>query len=192
MVPKLRQQRAKKTAPSLKLVSHNLHPVVSPDTSTQRSAHLGHMESLESALQKGEQWLLSKQDLEQGFRVEELEADTTLTSEYVMLRRFLGLVDPERERKAACYLLQAQLDDGGWPIFSGGPADISATVKAYFALKLAGMSSDEPVMQRARDLVLQQGGVVQANVFTKITLALFGQYDWRGIPCMPAEIFLAP
>jgi squalene-hopene/tetraprenyl-beta-curcumene cyclase len=192
VVPKLRQQRAKKTAPSLKLVSHNLHPVVSPDTSTQRSAHLGHMESLESALQKGERWLLSKQDVEQGFWVEELEADTTLSSEYVMLRRFLGLVDPERERKVACYLLQTQLDDGGWPIFSGGPADISATVKAYFALKLAGVASDEPVMQRARDLVLQQGGVVQANVFTKITLALFGQYDWRGIPCMPPEIFLAP
>jgi squalene-hopene/tetraprenyl-beta-curcumene cyclase len=190
VVPKLRQQRAKKTAPSLKLVSHNLHPVVSPDTSSQRSAHLGHMESLESALQKGEQWLLSKQDLEQGFWVEELEADTTLTSEYVMLRRFLGLVDPERERKAARYLFHTQLDDGGWPIFSGGPADLSATVKAYFALKLAGVSSDEPVMQRARDLVLQQGGVVQANVFTKITLALFGQYDWRGIPCMPPEIFL--
>ena len=192
VVPKLRQQRAKKTAPSLKLVSHNLHPVISPDTSTQRSAHLGHMESLDAALQKGEQWLLNKQDLEQGFWVEELEADTTLTSEYVMLRRSLGLVDPERERKAACYLLHTQLEDGGWPIFSGGPADISATVKAYFALKLIGVSSDEPVMQRAKDLVLKQGGVVQANVFTKITLALFGQYDWRGIPCMPAEIFLAP
>ena len=192
VVPKLRQQRAKKTAPSLKLVSHNLHPVVSPDTSTQRSTHLGHMESLESALQKGEQWLLSKQDLERGFWVEELEADTTLTSEYVMLRRFLGVVDSERERKAACYLLHTQLDDGGWPIFSGGPADISATVKAYFALKLVGVSSDEPVMQRAKDLIIKQGGVVQANVFTKIILALFGQYDWRGIPCMPVEIFLAP
>ena len=192
VVPKLRQQRAKKTAPSLKLVSHNLHPVVSPDTPTQRSAHLGHMESLDAALQKGEQWLLSKQDLEQGFWVEELEADTTLTSEYIMLRRCLGLVDPDRERKAACYLLHTQLDDGGWPIFSGGPADISATVKAYFALKLVGVSCDEPVMQRAKDLILKQGGVVQANVFTKITLALFGQYDWRGIPCMPPEIFLAP
>ena len=192
VVPKLRPQRAKKTAPSLKLVSHNLHLLGSPDTSTQRSAHLGHMESLESALKKGEQWLLSKQDLEQGFWVEELEADTTLTSEYVMLRRFLGVVDSERERKAARYLLHTQLDDGGWPIFSGGPADISATVRAYFALKLIGVSSDEPVMQRAKDLVLKKGGVVQANVFTKSTLALFGQYDWRGIPCMPPEIFLAP
>jgi len=192
VVPKLRQQREKKSPPSLKLVSHNLHPLVSPDTSTQRSAHLGHLDSLESALHKGEQWLLSKQDIEQGFWVEELEADTTLTSEYVMLRRFLGVVDSERERKAARYLLHTQLADGGWPIFSGGPADISATVKAYFALKLAGMSSDEPCMQRAKDLVLKQGGVVQVNVFTKITLALFGQYDWRGIPCMPTEIFLAP
>jgi squalene-hopene/tetraprenyl-beta-curcumene cyclase len=192
VVPKLRRQRAKKTAPSLKLVSHNLHPLGSSDTSTQRSANLGHMESLESALNKGEQWLLIKQDVERGFWVEELEADTTLTSEYVMLRRFLGVVDSERERKAGRYLLHTQLDDGGWPIFSGGPADISATVKAYFALKLIGVSSDEPVMQRAKDLVLKQGGVVQANVFTKITLALFGQYDWRGIPCMPVEIFLAP
>ena len=192
VVPKLRQQREKKSPPSLKLVSHNLHPLVSPDTSTQRSAHLGHLDALESALHKGEQWLLSKQDIEQGFWVEELEADTTLTSEYVMLRRFLGVVDSERERKAARYLLHTQLADGGWPIFSGGPADISATVKAYYALKLAGMSSDEPCMQRAKDLVLKQGGVVQANVFTKITLALFGQYDWRGIPCMPTEIFLAP
>ena len=192
VIPKLRKQPAKTIQPSLKLVSHNLHPVVSPDTSSQRSAHLGHMESLESALQKGEQWLLGQQDSEKGFWVEELEADTTLTSEYVMLRRFLGLLDSERERKAACYLLHTQLDDGGWPIFSGGPADINATVKAYFSLKLAGVASDEPVMQRAKALILQKGGVTQANVFTKIFLALFGQYDWRGIPCMPPEIFLAP
>ena len=192
VIPKLRKQPIKKPQPSLKLVSHNLHPA-SPDTPvSSRSTPLGHMGALESALQKGEQWLLSNQDQEGGFWVEELEADTTLTSEYVMLRRFLGLVDSERERKAVRYLLHTQLDDGGWPIFSGGSADISATVKAYFALKLAGMKSDEPMMQRAKELVLRKGGVAQANVFTKITLALFGQYDWRGIPCMPPEIFLAP
>ncbi len=182
----------KKLQPSLKLVSHNPYPVVAPDSSSQRHVHLGHMEALDSALHRGEQWLLGRQDHENGFWVEELEADTTLTSEYVMLRRFLGLVDVDRERKAASYLLHTQLDDGGWPIFSGGSADISATVKAYFALKLAGVAADEPVMIRAKNLILQKGGVVQANVFTKITLALFGQYDWRGIPCMPPEIFLAP
>ncbi len=192
LTPKLKTRRAKQKPPPLKLVSHNLHPVASPDPTFQRTANLGHMSALDSALQKGENWLLGLQDPERGFWVEELEADTTLTSEYVMLRRFLDLVDLERERKAVRYLLHTQLEDGGWPIFSGGPADISASVKAYFALKLAGISPDEPVMQRARDLIHRKGGVVQANVFTKITLALFGQYDWRGIPCMPPEIFLAP
>ncbi len=192
VVPKFRPQPARKATPSLKLVSHNPHPVATPETASQRSAQLGHMESLESALQKGEQGLLNRQNADQGFWVEELEADTTLTSDYVMLRRFLGMVDPERERKLVCYLLHTQMDDGGWPIYSGGPADTSATVRAYFALKLSGVSADEPVMQRARELILQRGGVAQTNVFTKIILALFGQYDWRGLPCMPPEIFLAP
>jgi squalene-hopene/tetraprenyl-beta-curcumene cyclase len=192
LAPKLLRHRARQKPPSLKLVSHNLHLDVSPDVTSQRTAHFGHMNALDSALQKGEVWLLGQQHTKQGFWVEELEADTTLTSEYVMLRRFLNLVDPERERKAVRYLLHTQLEDGGWPIFSGGSPDISASVKAYFALKLAGISPNEPVMRRARDLILQKGGVVQANVFTKITLALFGQYDWRGIPCMPPEIFLAP
>ena len=88
VIPKFRKPRAKKPQPSLKLVSHNLHPVVSQDSASQRNAHLGHMEALGSSLQKGEQWLLSTQDPEQGFWVEELEADTTLTSEYVMFRHF--------------------------------------------------------------------------------------------------------
>ncbi len=192
VAPKFRSHRAKKAAPSLKLVSHNPHPVTSPEPALSRSTQLGHMESLESALQKGQHWLLSRQNLDHGFWVEELEADTTLTSDYLALRRFLGLVDPEQERKLVCYLLHTQLDDGGWPIYSGGPADTSATVRAYFALKLSGVSADEPVMQRARALILQRGGVAQANVFTKIMLALFDQYDWRGLPCMPPEIFLAP
>ena len=90
------------------------------------------------------------------------------------------------------YLIQTQLENGGWPIYSGGPADQSASVKAYFALKLCGVSAEEPFMERARRLILDNGGVVTANVFSKIALALFGQYDWRGIPSMPAEIILAP
>lgn len=178
--------------PSLKLVSHNLRPVPSAESAHFRGGQHGLMESLESALKKSEKLLLSRQDAEAGFWVEEVEADTTLTSEYLMLRRFLDLVDGERERMAVRYLMNTQLEEGGWPIFIGGPTDISASVKAYFALKLAGLSSEEPFMVKAKQAIHKQGGVVHANVFTKITLALFGQYDWRGIPCMPPEIFLAP
>lgn len=127
-----------------------------------------------------------------GFWVDELEADTSLTSEYLMLLHFLGKVDPVKEKKAVRYLLDSQLPNGGWNIFHGGPANLSSTVKAYFALKLSGLSKHEPAMQRARENVLARGGVVNANVFTKIALALFGQYDWRGIPFMPPELILLP
>jgi squalene-hopene/tetraprenyl-beta-curcumene cyclase len=192
LAPKFIPSRAKKHTPSLKLVSHNLHLEVNSALPSPRTANLSHLNALDSALQKGEEWLLDRQDPKHGFWVEELEADTTLTSEYIMLRRFLNVIDLERERRAVRYLVHTQLENGGWPIFSGGSADISASVKAYFALKLAGISPDESFMLRAKALILQNGGVVQANVFTKITLALFGQYDWRGIPCMPPEIFLAP
>ena len=191
--PSFRFEKDKVTPPALKLVSRNLHPAVPVEpTPMNRVAHHGLMDSLELSLKKGEKGLLSRQHGQEGYWVEELEADTTLTSEYVMLRRFLDLVDGDRERRAVQYLIESQLPDGGWPIFSAGPTDISASVKAYFALKLAGVSPQEPFMLKAKEIIHQKGGVVQANVFTKITLALFGQYDWRGIPCMPPEIFLAP
>ncbi len=190
----LRKTTGKRHGPSLKLVSHNPNPVASPDLAPGRLLHstVGHAEILEDALHRSESWGLSRQDPEKGYWVYELEADTTLTSEYLMLRRFLGLVDADREQKAVRYLQQTQLEDGGWPIYTDGPANVSASVKAYFALKLAGVSREEPFMRHARDTILSKGGVVAANVFTKITLALFGQYDWRGIPSMPPEIILAP
>jgi len=144
---------------------------------------------VEEAIKRGQQWLLSRQ-AEPGYWVHELEADTTLTSEYLMLRRFLGLVDKEKERKAVRYLIDAQLPAGGWSIYYGGPPEISASVKAYFALKLSGISAEEPFMQKARAVILSKGGAVGTNVFTKIALALFDQYDWRGIPSMPAELAL--
>ena len=190
----LRKTTGKRHGPSLKLVSHNPNPVASPDLAPGRLLHstVGHAEILEDALHRSETWGLGRQDSEKGYWVYELEADTTLTSEYLMLRRFLGLVDADREQKAVRYLQQTQLEDGGWPIYIDGPANVSASVKAYFALKLAGVSREEPFMRHARDTILSKGGVVAANVFTKITLALFGQYDWRGIPSMPPEIILAP
>jgi squalene-hopene/tetraprenyl-beta-curcumene cyclase len=145
--------------------------------------------SVDEAVKRSQQWHLNRQS-QAGYWVHELEADTTLTSEYLMLRRFLGLADPEKERKAVRYLIDAQLPEGGWPIYSGGPPEISASVKAYFALKLSGTSAEEPFMQKARAVILSKGGVVETNVFTKIALALFDQYDWRGIPTMPVELVL--
>jgi squalene-hopene/tetraprenyl-beta-curcumene cyclase len=149
------------------------------------------MQGVEKAIHRAQEYVLSIQH-PLGYWIGELEADSTLTSEYLMLRRFLGRVDQNLERKAANYLRAKQLPDGGWDLFPGSPSDISATVKAYFALKLVGHGPDEPFMAKARENILAKGGVTKANVFTKITLALFGQYDWRGIPAMPIEIMLLP
>lgn len=149
------------------------------------------MQGVEKAIHRTQEYVLNIQH-PLGYWIGELEADSTLTSEYLMLRRFLGRVDQNLERKAANYLRAKQLPDGGWDLFPGSPSDISATVKAYFALKLVGHGPDEPFMAKARENILAKGGVTKANVFTKITLALFGQYDWRGIPAMPIEIMLLP
>jgi squalene-hopene/tetraprenyl-beta-curcumene cyclase len=127
-----------------------------------------------------------------GFWVATLQTDSTLTSEYLMLRHFLGKVDETRQRKAAAFLRETQLPEGGWNIYYGGPNHLSTTVKAYFALKLGGCSPDEPFMRRAREVILDQGGLLRSNVFTKFTLAIFGQIDWRGVPAMPIELFLLP
>ncbi|HEU4686085.1 MAG TPA: squalene--hopene cyclase [Nitrospira sp.] len=191
---KIRLVRDFSHAPSLRLVSDKSVPSAPVEAHLRRTiGQIGsHLDVLDDAIKRSQAWFLSRQHPAEGYWVAELEADTTLTAEYLMLRRFLDRVDPERERKAVRYLRSAQLPDGGWPIFSGGPAEISASVKAYFALKLSGISANEPFMLRARDRILGLGGVVQANVFTKITLALFDQYDWEGIPSMPPEIMLLP
>jgi squalene-hopene/tetraprenyl-beta-curcumene cyclase len=189
-----KRSAAQRSSPPLRLVSHNPHPAVTPEPPSRRTSGPapGHSEWLDEAIRRSQAWFLGRQDAREGYWVAELEADTTLTSEYVMLRRFLGAVDPERERRAVRYLRHMQLPEGGWPIYHGGPCEISASVKAYFALKLAGVSAEEPFMAKAREAILAKGGVVAANVFTKIALALFDQYDWRGIPSMPAEIILLP
>ncbi|WP_131118236.1 squalene--hopene cyclase [Lichenihabitans psoromatis] len=122
----------------------------------------------------------------------ELEADATIPSEYVLLKHFLGEPDLEIERKIAVYLRRTQSADGGWPMLHGAPANISATVKAYLALKLIGDTPDQPHMRRAREVVLSLGGAVNCNVFTRNTLALFGIVPWRAVPVMPVEIMLLP
>ncbi len=147
--------------------------------------------ALDEAIQRGAERLLAHQD-PAGFWLFELEVDATITSEYLLMRRWLGIHDAATEGKAARHLLAIQLPDGGWPIYHNGPADASATVKAYFALKMAGLSPESPEMRRARQKVLELGGITRVNVFTKILLALFGEYPWAGVPCMPVEIVLLP
>jgi squalene-hopene/tetraprenyl-beta-curcumene cyclase len=191
-VPGQRRNRNGRSGPPLRLVSHNTGGQAEAPMRKAMSQSAGQSESVDEAIRRSQGWLLQQQNAINGVWCAELEADTTLTSEYVMLRRFLGLVDPERERKAARYLRDMQLEDGGWPIYYGGPSEISASVKAYFALKLTGVPACEPFMVKARDCILAKGGVVSANVFTKIALALFDQYDWRGIPSMPPELILLP
>ena len=127
-----------------------------------------------------------------GHWVFELEADATIPAEYVLLEHFLGEIDQALESKIAVYLRARQADHGGWPLYIGGDFDISATVKAYFALKLIGDDPDAPHMPRARAAILAHGGAARCNVFTRISLALFGQVPWRAVPVMPVEIMLLP
>jgi len=128
-----------------------------------------------------------------GHWVFELEADATIPAEYVLLRHYLGEpIDAELERKIGAYLRRIQGGHGGWPLFRDGDFDMSATVKAYFALKTIGDSIDAPHMAQARDAVLARGGAASCNVFTRIMLALFGFVPWRAVPVMPVEIMLLP
>ena len=122
----------------------------------------------------------------------ELESNNTMEAEYVMLSRFLGHHHPERDRHIVNYLRSKQLDDGSWAIYYGAPGDLSATVECYFALKLCGEDPQSDHMSRAREFVLQRGGVPRTRMFTRIWLALFEQWEWHGTPNLPPELMLLP
>ncbi|NVO14684.1 MAG: squalene--hopene cyclase [Rhodoplanes sp.] len=150
------------------------------------------MGALETHIQKATDALLAWQQAD-GHWVFELEADATIPSEYVLLVHHLGETpDLELERKIGVYLRRIQGDHGGWPLFKDGDFDISASVKAYFALKMIGDSPDAPHMRRAREAILAHGGGARVNVFTRIQLALYGVIPWRAVPVMPPEIIFLP
>jgi len=140
-------------------------------------------------LQAERLWALQRED---GHIVFELEADCTIPSEYVLLRHFLGEIDPAREARIARYLRGVQNGDGSWPLHHDGPGNISATIKGYWALKLTGEDVDAPHMARARSWIHGRGGAARANVFTRFAMALFGHIPWRGVPTMPVECMLLP
>jgi len=149
-------------------------------------------DALEQSIAAATQALLSRQQPD-GHWVFELEADATIPAEYVLLRHYLGEpVDAALEAKIAVYLRRVQGAHGGWPLFQDGDLDVSATVKAYFALKMIGDSVEADHMRRAREALHARGGAARANVFTRIMLALFGFIPWRAVPVMPVEIMLLP
>jgi squalene-hopene/tetraprenyl-beta-curcumene cyclase len=142
-------------------------------------------------IEKARNYLFAQQHKD-GYWCGELEADTTLESDYIAIHTLLGTGDHGRMERAVPEILRHQNEDGGWPIYSGGPSNVSASVKAYFALKLMGYKSDNPVLERARKKILELGGVTECNTFTKIYLCFLGQYDWEAVPAIPPEIVLFP
>ncbi|HEU5230320.1 MAG TPA: squalene--hopene cyclase [Ktedonobacteraceae bacterium] len=143
------------------------------------------------ALDRAVQWLLEQQHSE-GWWCGELETNVTMTAEHVLLLRFLDLSLERLRDSTIRHILTHQREDGSWALYFDGPADLSTTIEAYVALKVLGVDPGNDAMQRALKVIHQQGGVAKARVFTKIWLALFGQYPWSGIPSMPPELIYLP
>ena len=148
-------------------------------------------EALREGIRRSREALLSRQTGD-GCWCAELRADTTLESDTVMLLNFLGRGDSPKVPRLAEFILSQQLEDGGWPIYRNGPAELSATVKAYWALKFAGYSPEDPRLARARRRILDLGGIHRVNTYSKFYMALFGLYDWKGVPSIPPELMLFP
>ncbi|HLZ79029.1 MAG TPA: squalene--hopene cyclase [Sphingomonas sp.] len=150
------------------------------------------LDGVEAAIGRAADALIKAQR-DDGHWVFELEADATIPSEYILLRHYLGEPDDlELEAAIGRYLRRIQGSHGGWPLYQDGAFDVSATVKAYYALKMIGDDISAPHMVRAREEILKRGGAGASNVFTRIQLALFGAGSWRVVPEMPVELMLAP
>jgi squalene-hopene/tetraprenyl-beta-curcumene cyclase len=168
-------------------------PLVPASAAPQlRFGKIDDLASRVAAAVDGARKFLFSQQHEEGYWCGELEADTTLESDYILLHTLLGTGNPERFQKCCNWILQHQNDDGGWGIYADAPSNISASVKAYFGLKLSGYKPDHPVLVRARKKILEMGEVTEVNTFTKIYLCFLGQYDYDAVPAIPPEIVLFP
>ena len=148
---------------------------------------------LEFVINRAQISLLAKQD-KKGYWSSPLRADTTLESDMITLYAFMGWLESKKDkvRKFANFILSRQQADGGWNIYTNGPSEISATVKAYWALKIAGHTADQPYMQKAKEKITALGGIHAVNTYSKFYMALFGIYDWKGAPAIPPELMLFP
>jgi squalene-hopene/tetraprenyl-beta-curcumene cyclase len=129
---------------------------------------------------------------ERGYWKAELETNVTMEAEDLLLREFLGIRDDGILRDTAAWIRSKQAEDGGWAVFHGGPANLSATIEAYTALRIAGDAADAPHMQRAAARVRDLGGIEASRVFTRFWLALFGEWPWERLPALPPEVILLP
>jgi squalene-hopene/tetraprenyl-beta-curcumene cyclase len=145
----------------------------------------------ERAIHSARAALIERQD-PSGHWLFELEADCTIPAEFILMMHFTDEIDGALEAKLAAFLRERQAAHGGWPLYYGGAFELSCSVKAYYALKLAGDDPQAPHMVQARNAILQYGGAARANVFTRLCLAMFGQLPWRGVPYIPVEIMLLP
>ncbi len=149
------------------------------------------LEKVLDARNKVRDWLLTQQHPE-GFWVAELQGDTILETEYAIYLHYMGWGDRETYRLLANYVLSQQNEEGGWGIYPGAPTDISASVKVYILLKLAGHDLDSEPMKKARTVILSHGGITKVNSFSKIYLAMVGEFPWAGVPAIPPELILFP
>jgi squalene-hopene/tetraprenyl-beta-curcumene cyclase len=170
-------------------------PAEPPDARSDIVAHtlrrIADSSPLDRAIAEARDALIAQQN-ENGYWLYELEADCTIPAEYIMMMHFLDEIDATLETKIAHHLRARQAEHGGWPLYHNGELDLSCTIKAYYALKLAGDNCQAPHMVKARAAILERGGAAKANVFTRIALALFGELPWRGVPYIPVEIMLLP
>src|SRR5213080_4151305 len=163
-------------------------PSARPDLAQSYSASDS---GIAQAISRAQENLL-RQQRPDGHWCGELMVDSTLCSDYVLFMHWCGDVDPQLQQRCVRHIVRRQLPDGGWNIYYGGPSEVNASVKAYFALKLAGCSADAPFMQDARANIMRLGGIPQMNTFSKLYLALLGQFPWKYLPTIPVEMVLLP
>ena len=144
-----------------------------------------------ATLERARDHLLGLQD-PGGWWQGELETNVTMDAEDLLLRHFLGIFTPELAAESAGWIRKQQREDGTWANFYGGPGDLSTTVEAYVALRLAGDTPDAPHMKLAADWITENGGVTATRVFTRIWLAVSGLWSWDALPVIPPEIIYLP
>ena len=161
------------------------------DRPAPRTHSRSRIEDLDETIERGVDWLLKRQSPE-GWWWAELESNATITAEHLFLTHIFGIGTQGLWDKIARQLLAWQNEDGSWSLWYGGPGELSATVEAYVALKMAGVSPDSPEMKKAREWIMARGGVERVRNFTKIWLALMGEWPWEGLPVIPPEVVLLP